>query len=158
MSSWGSSCKAISHVSPALTSFIKACYKDGVIWFSTGAVMLYNASQVILPVHGIYHHYQRSQGKKCFCHFVFLATIKRKKNWLRTLISKAKIFYKSDVFNLYMVRSRFGGNYQVLNKGGCKKSGRLAVQEHYRLQDTRIWVLLIWGFHSQDHFTVQEGC
>lgn len=30
-----------------------------------------------------------------------------------------------------MARSRFGGNYQVLNNGGCKKSGRLAVQERY---------------------------
>lgn len=54
--------------------FIKARYKDGVICFSTGAVVLYNASQVVLPAHGIYHHYQRSQGQKCFCHFVFLAT------------------------------------------------------------------------------------
>ena len=55
----------------------------------------------------------------------------KKKFWLRSLVSKVKIFYKSDVFHLYMARSRFGGNYQVLNNGGCKKPGRLAVQERY---------------------------
>lgn len=68
---------------------------------------------------------------------------KKKTIWLRSLVSQVKIFYKSDVFHLYMARSRFGGNYQVLNNGGCKKPGRLAVQERYVLQDTRIWVLLI---------------
>lgn len=118
LSSWSSSCKAIGHISPALTCFIKAGYQNGVICFSARAMMLYDASQIILPAHGIYYHYQRAQGKQCFCHFVFLVTTKRGNVWLRSLVFQVKILYKSDLFNLYMGRSRFGCNYQALIDGG----------------------------------------
>lgn len=77
--------KVINQVLSARTCFIKPSYDNCMICFSTRAMMLYYASQIILPTHCIYYPYQRAKGKKCFCHFVFLVTTKRGNISLRNL-------------------------------------------------------------------------
>lgn len=74
--------------SAALTCFIKARYKNDVIWFSTGAVMPVWCLQVILP--SSWHPPPLSEvpRQRCFCHFVFLATIKRKTNLVKKVVSR----------------------------------------------------------------------
>lgn len=65
------------------------------------------------------------RGPKARSAFAILSSWPPIKKKNRDLVKKfsfqVKAFYKSDVFNLYMARSRFGGNYQVLNNGGCKE-------------------------------------
>lgn len=82
--SQSSSWKATNQVLSALTYFIKPSYENCMICFSTGAMVLYYSSQIVLPAHGIYDHYQGAKGKKCFCHFIFLVTTERGNTWLRS--------------------------------------------------------------------------
>lgn len=82
--SQSSSWKATNQVLSALTYFIKPSYENCMICFSTGAMVLYYSSQIVLPAHCIYDHYQGAKGKKCFCHFIFLVTTERGNTWLRS--------------------------------------------------------------------------